>query len=188
MITLINWRDFDSEEYVTFAFEKAKKMVLENDMYNRFNMSVNDRIKNAMLWIVWELWFQLFLSKIWINYELDDTDFTNHNSDEFDVKIWDFIIDVKVAKKSTKFSPNIKWMYGYPVNQNPWKKDYIVVGYVVVKDHIIEEISFYGWIYGNTVLEYPTSMVNSYSWQSYKTLNYEIPWWDLNWNFAQFLQ
>jgi len=129
--------------------------------------------------------FEEYLKANNIKYETDNTDFSSKNSDEFDFLINAKKIDIKVAKKTTKNSPNDNWGYGYPEEQNPSSKDFVVVGWV---DFEKKEISFYGWLTGNEIKEYPVVTHNSFVGFKYKTPNHEFKWGDMNKDFKNLIE
>lgn len=173
--------NFDFKGNSADAREKAITMV-ENGLYSRFNLSNEERIEKAYLGCLGEYAFQQFLENLEIGYELDEGSFENRNSDEFDFLISDKKIDVKVAKKTTSSSPSDRWTYGYPQEQNPTSKDYVVVGWV---DFNNEEVGFYGWITGKEIASFPVVERNSYAGYKYLTPNHEFEWGKLNKDFGE---
>lgn len=177
----------NSKNIIKSARNRAEKMV-ENGLYSRFKLSKQDRIEKAMIGCIGEIAFQQVLEKENIKYQTDNASFLDRNTDEFDFKINGRIIDVKVAKKSTAKNPKDSWTYGYPEEQNPRKKDYIVVGWVDLHSN---EVGFYGWIRGEKVSDYSVVRENGYAGYKYLTPNHEFKWGALNkdfgvlWNFVK---
>lgn len=165
------------KENYRIASIRAKQMI-ENGLYSRFNENTKQRIKNATIGCLGEIMFEQFLKNNDIPYELDQTDFTVSSTDEFDFKINDKIIDVKVAK--TNKVPQHSWTFGYPVDQHPETKDYIVIGWVNVEK---EEVGFYGFIEGEKVKNKPIVEKNSFAKFDYKTPNHEFSWGELSQDF-----
>ena len=174
----------DFKQLMQKAKPLAEKMV-SNGLHSRFGLSYYKRVEKALLGCVGELAFEEYLKQKSINYSLDNSDFTQTNSDEYDFLINGKKIDVKVAKKSTGRRPTDGWTYGYPNEQNPSSKDFVVVGWV---DFTNEEIGFYGWITGSQISKYTVVTQNSFAGYSYLTPNHEFRWGDMNKNFDQLFQ
>ena len=175
---------FDFNMALPKAHERAKQMV-NYGLYSRFGLSEAQRIDKALLGCLGEIAFERLLKNHRINYRLDETDFENNNSDEFDFIINGHKIDVKVAKKSTGKSPNDKWTYGYPAEQKPKSKDYIIIGWVDFKK---EAVDFYGWISGKEVAVKPIIEQNAFAGYKYLTPNHEFKWGELNKNLTELFQ
>ena len=126
--------------------------------------------------------FRHFLHSQRIPFQEDTTDFSQARSDAFDVAIHGKTIDVKVAKKSTPNLPNDHWTYGYPQEQHPASKDYVVVGLV---DFTLGIVAFYGWISGAQISRYPVVTHNAYAKFPYETPNHEFRYGDMNKDFQQ---
>lgn len=161
---------------VNSAGIKAKKMV-ENGLYSRFGLSYASRIEKAKLGCIGEIAFEEYLKLKKYQYSIDETDFSESKTDEFDFLIGDKKFDIKVAKKSTANSPSDAWTYGYPQEQNPSSKDFIIVGWVDFKNR---NVGLYGWIKGERVSKFPVVTENSYAGYSYFTPNHEFKWGELN--------
>lgn len=159
------------------AQSKAQKMI-ENGLYSRFNLNQNDRLEKAFLGMLGEITFQKFLKIKQIPYDIDETDFNVSNSDEFDVKIKNALFDIKIAK--TTNTPQDGWSYGYPEEQHPEKKDFIVVGCLNKQQRTV---MFYGWISGKEVQKFPVVTINSFAKFPYKTPNHEFRYGNLNKDF-----
>lgn len=172
-------KDFDFSKANLIARNRAEEMV-ENKLYSRFNLTKAERIEKAYLGCLGELAFEHFLKNQGISYKLDNIGFENRNSDEFDFLINDKKIDAKVAKKSTSSAPNDRWTYGYPQEQHPASKNYVVVGWV---DFVKNEVGFYGWITGSKIASFPVVEKNSYAGYRYFTPNHEFKWGELNKDF-----
>ena len=114
-------QNLNFDQTVALAKAKAEKMI-ENGLYSRFRLSDKERLDKALLGCSGELAFQQHLSNLGIPFELDHTDFQSHHTDEFDVKVNDAKIDIKVAKKTTANPPSDNWTYGYPQEQHPKQK------------------------------------------------------------------
>ena len=164
------------DQIVSQAEGKAKKMV-SNGLYSRFNLSFSSRLEKATLGCIGEIAFEEFLKHKGYEYGLDQTDFSKSNKDEFDFLIGGKKFDIKIAKKSTLRPPSDGWTYGYPKEQNPMTKDFIVVGWIDFKS---KEIGFYGWITGKKVSQFPVVSKNSFAGYNYKTPNHEFKWGELN--------
>ncbi len=173
----------DFEAIKNKAHIRASKMV-SNGLYSRFGLNYQKRVAKALLGCIGELGFEEYLKQQNINYSKDDIDFTLRNSDEFDFLIYEKKIDIKVAKKSTHQMPNDKWTYGYPKEQNPATKDFVIVGWV---DFNVKEVGFYGWITGRQISEYSIVTRNTFAGYPYLTPNHEFRWGDLNKNFDRLL-
>ena len=163
------------------ARERAVAMV-DNDLYSRFGLSKDMRIDKALLGCMGELAFEQILIRKNFLYAVDRGNYKTRNSDEYDFLINNKKVDIKVAKKSTSNAPQDNWTYGYPVEQKPGSKDFIIIGWV---DFIREEIGFYGWITGEAVSKYTVVNCNSYKGYKYLTLNHEFNWGALNKNFKE---
>ncbi len=177
-------KDFNFKDANVIALNKAREMV-KNGLYSRFGLSEEARIEKAHLGCLGELAFEIFLKSKKIDFKLDTKDFKNRNSDEFDFLINRKTIDIKVAKKTTPRNPNDNWTYGYPQEQNPVSKDYIVVGWV---DFTKQEIGFYGWITGKDISTFPVVTKNTFAGYNYLTPNHEFKWGELNKDFDKLLQ
>lgn len=164
--------NFDFDAAIKVAQTRAEQMV-ENGLYSRFGLNRTKRIENALLGCMGEVAFEHLLQQKGIEYKLDETDFTQRNSDEFDFLIGGNKIDVKVAKKSTANPPNDKWTYGYPEEQRPATKDYVVVGWI---DFVNKEVGFYGWLSGQQIAQYPVVTENTFAGYQYLTPNHEFRW------------
>ncbi|HLT56428.1 MAG TPA: hypothetical protein VK057_10015 [Bacillota bacterium] len=175
MITALNLNQLKEE-----ALQRARIMV-ENGLYSRFRLSYQERVKKAQLGCIGELAFEKFLQNLGIPYQLDREGFENRNTDEFDFSINNKIIDVKVAKKSTRNNPNDSWTYGYPEEQYPERKDFVVIGWV---DFDKNEVGFYGWLTGERIARFPVVEQNSYRGYRYLTPNHEFQWGEMNKNFG----
>lgn len=176
--------DFDFKGVYPLALDRAKEMV-KNGLYSRFGLSEEVRVEKAFLGCMGELAFEHFIKTKNISYELDTKDFQNRNSDEFDFLVCGKKVDIKVAKKTTPSNPNDNWTYGYPQEQDPVSKDYIVVGWIDFKK---EEVGFYGWITGKKISAFPVVEKNSFAGYAYLTPNHEFKWGELNKNFSEFFQ
>lgn len=172
---MITFRYAGEEE--TQAQERAAEMV-RRGIYNRFNGTEAERIAHAKTGCLGEIMFEKVLQNSNVNYELDHTDFSNRNADEFDFKMKDLKFDVKVAK--TDRQPQNSWTYGYPCQQINMQKDFVVVGFV---NETNKTGGFYGWIPFNEIQKYPAVTTNSFAGFKYKTPNHEFPWGDLCQNF-----
>lgn len=171
--------EIDFQEVKNKAYQQAKKMV-ENGLYSRFGLSLNQRIDKALLGCLGELAFEEYLKQHNVPYKLDTSDFTMTNSDEYDFLIKGNKVDVKVAKKTTQNPPNDSWTYGYPEEQNPKTKDYVVIGWI---DFNNEVVGFYGWIEGSEIAQYPVVTHNSFAGYKYMTPNHEFKWGAMNKDF-----
>ncbi len=176
--------EFDFKLNHKKAHQRAFEMV-NNELYSRFGLSKESRIEKAMLGCMGELAFEQMLIKKKLLYTVDRENYEERNSDEFDFLINGKKLDIKVAKKSTPNSPNDNWTYGYPNEQNPASKDFIVIGWV---DFVNHTVSFYGWITGIAVTEFKVVNINSYKGYKYLTPNHEFKWGDLNKSFDQLFQ
>ena len=79
-------QDLNFDQTVAMAKAKAKSMI-QNGLYSRFGLSEKERLDKALLGCIGELAFQKHLKNLGIPFELDQTDFQSHHSDEFDVKV-----------------------------------------------------------------------------------------------------
>lgn len=173
------------DEIINQAEKKAISMVC-NGLYNRFDKDTYTRVENAKTGIVGELAFEEFLKEHGINYNIDDiTDYKYSNKDLFDFEINGKIIDIKVAKLSTSNKPHDNWTYGYPEDQNPLKKDIIIIGLVDYKN---KNVSFYGWITGEKVSNFKVVMKNSFANYNYQTPNHEFKYSELDKNILKMLK
>ena len=102
-------QNLNFDQTVALAKAKAEKMI-ENGLYSRFRLSDKERLDKALLGCIGELAFQQHLSNLGIPFELDHTDFQSHHTDEFDVKVNDAKIDIKVAKKTTAIRQLDLWL------------------------------------------------------------------------------
>lgn len=158
---------------------RASAMV-SNGLYSRFGLSHSQRVEKALLGCIGELGFEEYLKQLKVPYSLDNSDFTLRNSDEYDFLISNKKIDIKVAKKSTTRPPTDGWTYGYPEEQNPLSKDYVIVGWV---DFDLEQIGFYGWITGSKISNYDVVTHNTFAGYRYLTPNHEFRWGAMNKDF-----
>ncbi len=94
--------------------------------------------------------------------------------DKWDFKLFGKTIDVKTEQ--TKCSPDNTWYYGYPILQNPSKKDYVVIA---LYNNTNDNVYFVGCIEGFKIKRYPIVTENSSGRFKYKTSNYDIPHKDL---------
>ena len=164
---------------------KAKiqaEMMVKNGLYSRFKLSKTSRIEKAYLGCIGELAFENYLKKENIAYRTDLTDYSTNNSDEFDFLINAKKIDIKVAKKTTKSTPSDNWTYGYPEEQKPNTKHFVIIGWV---DFNLKQVGFYGWITGIQIQNFPVVSKNGYAGYAYKTPNHEFKWGNLNKDFKQ---
>lgn len=166
------------------AHLRAVEMV-NNELYSRFGLSKESRIEKALLGCMGELAFEQMLIKKKLLYTVDRENYTDRNSDEYDFLINGKKLDIKVAKKSTPNLPSDNWTYGYPSEQNPVSKDFIVVGWV---DFVNKAVGFYGWITGDGINKCPVVNANSYKGYKYLTPNHEFKWGALNKSFEQLFQ
>ena len=79
-------QDLNFDQTVAMAKAKAESMI-QNGLYSRFGLSEKERLDKALLGCIGELAFQKHLKNLGIPFELDQTDFQSHHSDEFDVKV-----------------------------------------------------------------------------------------------------
>lgn len=166
--------NFDFDAALESAQKRAKRMV-ENGLYSRFGLPQNERIDNALLGCMGEIAFEHLLNQKNIRYNLDETDFTQHNSDEYDFLLGGKKIDVKVAK--TEKTPHDGWTFGYPEEQRPSTKDYVVIGWV---DFVKKEVNFYGWLTGDAVAKTQVVKFNSFAGFRYMTPNHEFKYGAMN--------
>ncbi|MEP7233371.1 MAG: hypothetical protein ABI691_24135 [Ginsengibacter sp.] len=173
--------DFDFKTNFEKARQRAIEMV-DNELYSRFGLSKESRIEKAMLGCIGELAFEQVLVKNNYAFNVDRNNYKGRNSDEYDFLINGKKLDIKVAKKSTSNPPNDNWTYGYPSEQNPLSKDFIVIGWV---DFINQAVAFYGWTTGASVNKCAVVTANSYKGYKYLTPNHEFKWGALNKSFDQ---
>ncbi len=176
--------DFDFKANYQNAQERAVQMV-NNELFSRFGLSKESRIDKALLSCIGELAFEQLLVKKNLTYSVDRENYKERNSDEYDFLINGKKLDIKVAKKSTSNAPNDSWTYGYPREQNPVSKDFIIIGWV---DFIKQVVEFYGWTTGSIVDKCAVVNSNSYRGYKYLTPNHEFKWGTLNKNFGQLFQ
>jgi hypothetical protein len=170
----------DFQEILGNAQSRAEQMV-NNGLYSRFNLNYKQRIDKALLGCMGEIAFEAYLNQIGIPYQLDTSDFKETNTDQFDFLIYGNKLDVKVAKKSTPRPPTDGWTYGYPAEQNPTTKDFVVVGWV---DFQLQQIGFYGWITGSQIAQLPIVEQNTFAGYQYLTPNHEFTWGAMNKDFT----
>jgi hypothetical protein len=173
--------DFDFEINCAKAHQRAIGMV-NNELYSRFGLSKDARIEKALLGCIGELAFEQMLVKKNLLYKVDRENYSSRNSDEYDFLLNGKKIDIKVAKKSTSNVPGDNWTYGYPSEQNPLSKDFIVVGWV---DFTNQVVGFYGWGTGDMVSKCAVVNSNTYKGYKYLTPNHEFKWGALNKNFEE---
>ena len=161
---------------------QRKAAMLAQQLYSRFGYDDELRLEKAAIGCLGEAAFRHFLHSQRIPFQEDTTDFSQARSDAFDVAIHGKTIDVKVAKKSTPNLPNDHWTYGYPQEQHPASKDYVVVGLV---DFTLGIVAFYGWISGAQISRYPVVTHNAYAKFPYETPNHECRYGDMNKDCAQ---
>lgn len=173
--------DFDA---ICLEAKKRAEVMVKNGLYSRFGLSQSSRVDKAFLGCIGELAFESYLIENKISYQTDSTDFTTKNSDEFDFLINSKKIDIKVAKKSTKRAPTGGWTYGYPKDQKPETKDFVIIGWV---DFTQKEVGFFGWIRGIAISKYLVVTKNGFAGYAYKTPNHEFKWGALNQDFGALL-
>ena len=161
--------------------KKRSKEMIENGLYSRFKYNYDERVEKAYIGYLGELAFREYLNNENIQYTLNDTHYKEENSDDYDLLINGRTIDIKVANKKTNKAPNDNWTFGYPEEQKPITKDYIIVGWINEKN---EEIGFYGWIEEEVVSMCEIVQENSYAGYYYKTANHEFTWGVLNKDFT----
>jgi hypothetical protein len=176
-------QNFNFDANMALAKERAEQMV-NDGLYSRFGLPYQNRVDKALLGCMGELAFEHWLISLNYEYQVDRESFKERNSDEFDFLIQGRKIDIKVAKKSTSNHPNDNWTYGYPQEQNPASKDYIVVGWI---DYIKKEVGFYGWITGQEVSLFSVKTKNTFAGYPYLTPNHEFKWGDMNKDFQKLL-
>ncbi|SNS04348.1 hypothetical protein SAMN06295967_102213 [Belliella buryatensis] len=177
-------QDFNYDKGKTIALELANEMV-KNGLYSRFSLHIGKRVEKALWGCLGELAFAHWLDQRGVKYQKDERSFLERNTDDYDFLISGKVIDVKIALKSTRNAPNDRWAYGYPQEQVPSKKDYIVVGWI---DQTRKEIGFYGWISGAQIAKKPIVKVNTFKGYPYMTPNHEFKWGILNKDFEAFLK
>ncbi|EJF09273.1 MULTISPECIES: hypothetical protein [Pontibacter] len=177
-------QNFDFDANLAIARQCAADMV-RNGLYSRFGLSEKERLEKAVLGCMGEYAFEHWLKSLGYTYEVDRAGFENRNADAFDFLIGGCKIDVKVAKKSTDRPPNDNWTYGYPQEQKPASKDYVIVGWV---DFSRKEVGYYGWIAGKEISRFPVVTKNTFAGYSYRTPNHEFKWGALHKNFERFFQ
>lgn len=155
------------------AWADAKEM-LDNGMFSRFGLSDKKRREKAYVGRLGELAFQMLLEDNGIPFEPGTYDPQRH-SDNGDVLVNGYVIDVKTARTFKEASPS--WIFGYPLQQHPEEKDGIVIANLANQD---SEIRFFGIISGENVARCPLSSSNSYSGEDYMTENYEISYGNLD--------
>ncbi len=166
------------------AHQRAVAMV-DNELYSRFGLSKEARIEKALLGCIGELAFEQMLIIKKLVFKVDRENYKDRSSDEFDFLINNKKLDIKVAKKSTSNAPNDNWTYGYPSEQNPVSKDFVVVGWI---DFVNNKVGFYGWITGEAVSKNAVVTSNSYKGYKYLTPNHEFKWGSMNKNFDQLFE
>jgi hypothetical protein len=174
---LVNHFDFDTNQRA--AHIRAVDMV-KNQLYSRFGLPEEARIEKAELGCLGEFAFEHFLRANHHHFQVDRRNFTNRNTDEYDFLINGKKIDIKVAKKSTPGKPDDRWTYGYPAEQRPVQKDFVVIGWV---DFSKKEVGFYGWTTGLAITRFPIVTKNSFKGYNYFTPNHEFQWGVLEKNF-----
>jgi len=75
--------------------------------------------------------------------------------------------------------------YGYPEEQKPISKDYVVVGWV---DFEKEAVEFYGWISGKVIASKPVVEQNAFAGYKYHTPNHEFKWGEMNKNLNELFE
>lgn len=174
-------KDFDFKTNYDLSKLRAVEMI-DNQLYSRFRLSKESRIEKAQLGCLGELAFEQFLLSEKYSYQSDRRNFKNRHSDEFDFLINGKKLDIKVAKKSTSNLPNDNWTYGYPAEQKPSSKDFIIIGWIDIAG---QAVGFYGWTTGHIVCQSQIVTVNSFKGYKYLTPNHEFKWGLLNKNFTE---
>lgn len=177
-------KNFDFDINHQKAHKRAVEMV-DNALYSRFGLSKENRIEKALLGCIGELAFEQMLIANKYAYNVDRVNYKDRNSDEFDFLINGKKLDTKVAKKSTSNAPSDHWTYGYPVEQNPVSKDFIIIGWV---DFYNRAVGFYGWTSGEAVQKCAIVNANTYKGYKYLTPNHEFKWGALNKSFEQMFE
>ncbi|AFL83051.1 hypothetical protein Belba_0390 [Belliella baltica DSM 15883] len=173
--------DFDTQQ--SRARRIASEMI-KNGLYSRFGLNSIKRLDKAYLGCLGELAFAHWLEEKKIAYKIDNKGFENRNSDEYDFLINGKKIDIKVALKSTLNPPNDNWTYGYPQEQNPLSKDFVIIGWI---DFTRSEVGFYGWLTGLQISKSPIVTKNSFRGYHYKTPNHEFKWGLMNKDFEKLI-
>ncbi|WP_192821395.1 hypothetical protein [Rufibacter sp. LB8] len=174
-------QSFHFEAALKDAMAMAQQMV-RNGLYSRFSLSEEARVEKAMIGCLGELAFEHCLHQLGIQFEVDRAGFEHRKADAFDFKIGGRKIDVKVARKSVSGPPQDSWTYGYPQEQKPQTKDFVVVGWV---DFEAQHVQFYGWTTGLFVSQCPVVTQNRFARFPYRTPNHEFAWGQLHKNFQQ---
>lgn len=174
-------QNFDFDGNLAEAERRAEQMV-NNGLYSRFGLSFRSRVEKASLGCMGELAFEYWLQVLGYDYEVDREGFEDRHSDEFDFLIGGYKIDTKVAKKTTANPPKDNWTYGYPQEQDPVSKDFVIVGWV---DYTRKEVCFYGWMTGEEISRFPVVDQNTYAGYHYLTPNHEFRWGAMNKNFQE---
>ena len=169
----------DYNSILPVAEERARQMIAAG-LYNRFGATDEDRLMHARLGCIGELAFKDILDMRHIPYFLDTNIDEEHHTDNFDFKIGEKKIDVKVAK--TTRQPMPEWTFGYPQQQTYREKDYIIIGWINPNNGFM---AFYGWMPFENILNYPVVEINSFANYRYYTPNHEFPWGDLNTDFNE---
>ncbi len=177
-------QNFDFKQNCEMARQRATEMV-SSDLYSRFGLTKEQRIEKALLGCLGELAFEHFLVSKRLLYIVDRENYVDRNSDEFDFLLNGKKLDIKVAKKTTANAPGDNWTYGYPKDQHPAQKDFIVVGWI---DFANETVGFYGWTTGTAVEKNTVVNFNSFRGYKYLTPNHEFKWGTLNKNFAELFE
>ncbi|MEO6187609.1 MAG: hypothetical protein ABIO82_02265 [Ginsengibacter sp.] len=172
-------QDFDFKREYEIARRRATEMV-GNDLYSRFGLSKEKRIEKALLGCLGELAFERLLVSKNLPYIVDRENYVDRNSDEFDFLMNGKKVDIKVAKKTTLNPPGDNWTYGYPKEQHPLQKDFVVVGWI---DFTNESVGIYGWTTGIAIEKNAVVNFNSFKGYKYLTPNHEFKWGALNKNF-----
>lgn len=171
--------NLDFDKTLILAHKQATEMV-KNGLFSRFGLNIEARLNKALLGCLGELAFEHWLKSKNYIYAVDREGFENRNADNFDFLINNKKIDIKVAKKSTSNTPNNNWAYGYPKQQKPETKDYVIIGWI---DLPKKEVVFYGWLTGLAISTYSVVTKNSFAGYNYLTPNHEFKWGNLNNNF-----
>jgi hypothetical protein len=159
--------------------EKADKIAdarISSNMYNRFNSNADKRKERAYIGALGEVCFEKILkdkkisyyTDIYINNSPDSGDFFCPNEEGI-------CIDIKIAK--TKKDPQESWRFGIPIDQTPWKKDLIIIGWW---NPDTNKVFFYGSINGKKLLDRCTTNSNSLTGERYLTENVELKWGELD--------
>jgi len=153
-----------------WQFANTRAQALLGVMFDRMGFDDRKRAEAIAIGIYAELAFKLWLDDLGIPYAYGGDDQAAEGADQYDFLIGGRTFDIKCAKTEREVASH--WEYGYPVDQNPQHKDFVVVANFNPRTMIV---LFYGYIHGAHIASFPKKSDNK-AGVAYSTLNYNFPY------------